>query len=366
MEETVIGNIMVPNWIILPLIFLVWVMALLSLKRIAFGVVRRLAARTRTKFDDILIRTSDTPLTLVILASGGVVIEPLVSAAYAGAAHYFPVIFKAAIIVSLVIFMERFLTSVIHEYSERVEILRSSGGFIRGVTRVIVVGLGLLVLLDSFGISVTPVLASLGIGSLAVALALQPTLENLFAGVQIVIDKPIQVGHFIKLESGEEGYVHKIGWRSTWIRLLPDNMVIISNKNLVNARVLNYCYPVKELAVIAEVSVHYQSDLEQVERVTVEVAKEVLQESSGGVKNFQPFIRYHTFGESGIHFSVILRAKEFVDQYLIKHEFIKRLHKRYMAEGIVIPYPIRAVNYEQEKALSAPIQKSWGHGQERM
>ena len=78
--------------------------------------------------------------------------------------------------------MERFLTSVIHEYSERVEILRSSGGFIRGVTRVIVVGLGLLVLLDSFGISVTPVLASLGIGSLAVALALQPTLENLFAG----------------------------------------------------------------------------------------------------------------------------------------------------------------------------------------
>ena len=223
------------------------------------------------------------------------VIEPLVSATYAGAAHYFPVTFKAAVIVSLVIFMERFLTSVIHEYSERVEILRSSGGFIRGVTRVIVVGLGLLVLLDSFGISVTPVLASLGIGSLAVALALQPTLENLFAGVQIVIDKPIQVGHFIKLESGEEGYVHKIGWRSTWIRLLPDNMVIISNKNLVNARVLNYCYPVKELAVIAEVSVHYQSDLEQVERVTVEVAKEVLQESSVGVKNFQPFIRYHTF-----------------------------------------------------------------------
>ncbi len=358
MFEMTLFGLTFPSWILLPAAFFVWVTAMLCAKKILFGVIRRFAAKTPTPLDDIFIKSSDFPLTLLIFASGGVVVEPLVSATYAGAAHYFPVIFKAAIIVSLVIFMERFLTSVIHEYSERVEILRSSGGFIRGVTRVIVVGLGLLVLLDSFGISVTPVLASLGIGSLAVALALQPTLENLFAGVQIVIDKPIQVGHFIKLESGEEGYVHKIGWRSTWIRLLPDNMVIISNKNLVNARVLNYCYPVKELAVIAEVSVHYQSDLEQVERVTVEVAKEVLQESSGGVKNFQPFIRYHTFGESGIHFSVILRAKEFVDQYLIKHEFIKRLHKRYMAEGIVIPYPIRAVNYEQEKALSAPIQKS--------
>ena len=354
MFEMTLFGLTFPSWILLPAAFFVWVTAMLCAKKILFGVIRRFAAKTPTPLDDIFIKSSDFPLTLLIFASGGVVVEPLVSAAYTGVAHYFPVIFKAAIIVSLVIFAERFLTNMIHEYSKRVEILRSSGGFIRGVARIVVIGLGLLVLLDSFGISVTPVLASLGIGSLAVALALQPTLENLFAGIQIVIDKPIQVGHFIKLESGEEGYVHKIGWRSTWIRLLPDNMVIISNKNLVNARVLNYCYPVKELAVIAEVSVHYQSDLEQVERVTVEVAKEVLQESSVGVKNFQPFIRYHTFGESGIHFSVILRAKEFVDQYLIKHEFIKRLHKRYMAEGIVIPYPVRAVNYEQEKVLSAP------------
>lgn len=358
MFDLTLFGLTLPSWILLPAAFLVWVTAMLCAKKILFGVIRRFAAKTSTPLDNIFIKSSDFPLTLLILASGGMVIEPLVSAAYAGLAHYFPVIFKAVLIVSLVIFMERFLIHVIQEYSERVEILRSSGGFIRGVTRVVVVGLGLLVLLDSFGISVTPVLASLGIGSLAVALALQPTLENLFAGVQIVIDKPIQVGHFIKLESGEEGYVHKIGWRSTWIRLLPDNMVIISNKNLVSARILNYYYPVKELAVIAEVSVHYQSDLDRVERVTVEVAKEVLQGSLGGVKNFQPSLRYHTFGESGIHFSVTLRAKEFVDQYLIKHEFIKRLHKRYMAEGIVIPYPVRAINYEQEKMLPVSDQKS--------
>jgi len=75
-----------------------------------------------------------------------------------------------------------------------------------------------------------------------------------------------------------------------------------------------------------------------------------MEEVSGGVSYFKPYIRYHTFDDSSIKFSVILRSKEFVDQYLIRHEFIKRLHKRYLQEGINIPYPIQAVNYEQEKS----------------
>lgn len=75
--------------------------------------------------------------------------------------------------------------------------------------------------------------------------------------------------------------------------------------------------------------------------------------SSGGVATFEPFIRYHTFDDFSINFTVILRAQEFVDNYLVKHEFIKKLHKRYAKEGIVIPYPIRAINYDQEKAFEA-------------
>jgi small-conductance mechanosensitive channel len=97
------------------------------------------------------------------------------------------------------------------------------------------------------------------------------------------------------------------------------------------------------------VGVHYNSDLKKVEKVTCEVAKEVMRDVPGGVPEFQPFIRYNTFGDFSIGFTVILRAKEFVDQYLIKHEFIKRLQERYAKEGIIIPYPIRAINYEQEK-----------------
>jgi small-conductance mechanosensitive channel len=91
--------------------------------------------------------------------------------------------------------------------------------------------------------------------------------------------------------------------------------------------------------------VHYGSDLARVERVTMEVARDVMKNVTGGVPGFEPFIRYHTFGESSIDFTVILRGREFVDQFLVKHEFVKRLHARYAAEGIVIPFPIRTLDF---------------------
>ncbi|MFA5199637.1 MAG: mechanosensitive ion channel family protein, partial [Candidatus Omnitrophota bacterium] len=199
-------------------------------------------------------------------------------------------------------------------------------------------------------VSITPILATLGVGGLAVALALQDTLTNLFAGFHITVANQIRVGDYIKLETGEEGYVVDINWRSTKIKMLPNNIVLIPNDKLNKAIVTNYYLPDKEMAVLVDLGVHYKSDLEKVEKITCEVAKSIMAEVNGGVTYFEPFIRYHTFGDSSIKFTVILRAKEFVDQYLIKHEFIKRLHKRYNKEGINIPYPIRAINYEQEKA----------------
>jgi small-conductance mechanosensitive channel len=132
--------------------------------------------------------------------------------------------------------------------------------------------------------------------------------------------------------------------------MLPNNVVVMPNKLLVSSKIINYYYPSPDMAVLVEVGVHYDSDLARVERVTIEVAKEVLQKTAGGVADFTPFIRYHTFNAYSIDFTVILRCKEFVDNYLIKHEFIKALHKRYNQEGINIPYPIRAINYAQEKA----------------
>ena len=138
---------------------------------------------------------------------------------------YFGFAFRVTSVVAIIMFLDTLFKNLIKIYSTKFDILKTSGGIAQGVIRGVVYGIGLLILVDSFGISITPILASLGVGSLAIALALQPTLENFFAGIQIVIDKPIKVGQFVKLESGEGGYIVKIGWRSTWLRMLQNKLV---------------------------------------------------------------------------------------------------------------------------------------------
>jgi small-conductance mechanosensitive channel len=214
--------------------------------------------------------------------------------------------------------------------------------------RIAIFTIGILVILNALGISITPILATLGVGGLAVALALQDTLSNLFAGFHIVANRIVRVGDYIKLDSGEEGYVVDVNWRSTKVRMLSNNTVLIPNSKLTQTNVTNYYLPDKGLTITVSLGVHYNSDLDKVEKITCEVAKEVMREVPGGVLDFEPFIRYNSFGDSSVNFTVILRGKEYTDQYLIKHELIKRLHHRYAKEGIVIPYPIRAVNYSQE------------------
>ena len=205
------------------------------------------------------------------------------------------------------------------------------------LVRIVVVIVGLLVILAGLGLSITPMLATLGVGGLAVALALQDTLANLFAGVYLTVAKHIRIGNYIKLSSGEEGYLVDIDWRASRLRQLSNNTVLVPNAKLSQSIVTNYNSPENELVVTIDASVDYTSDLDRVERIATEVARDVMRTVPGGVAGFDPLVRFHTFGDPGIGFSVILRAQEFVDQYLIRHEFVKRLHKRFLAEGVIIP-----------------------------
>jgi small-conductance mechanosensitive channel len=209
------------------------------------------------------------------------------------------------------------------------------------VAKLMVIILGVLMILHGLGVSITPILTALGVGGLAVALALQDTLSNLFAGLYVTMARQVRIGDYIKLESGEEGYIEDIGWRATMIRALANNIVMVPNNKLGSALITNFNLPSRDLAVLVNLGVDYGSDLAHVERVTIEVAKDVMQTVPGGVKEFEPFIRYHTFGAYSIDFTVIMRGKEFTDQFLIKHEFVKRLHVRYQQEDITIPFPIQ-------------------------
>jgi small-conductance mechanosensitive channel len=303
----------------------------------------RMARRSAWKGDDAFMEALGRSPSLWVLLLGvyGAVVTAPVPEGIAG------LLIKGLLVIlilSVAVVVGRLAVSYVNLYTSRVRGALPSTTIFANLTRAAVFVIAVLVLLQSLGISVTPILTALGVGGLAVALALQDTLSNLFAGLQIMASGHIKPGDFVQLDTGEEGYVVDVTWRNTTIRELPNNMIVVPNAQLAASRFRNYYQPDRELAVLVQVGVSYDSDLEKVEKVTVEVAGQVMNAVPGGLPDFKPFIRYHTFGDSSIDFTVILRGREFVDQHIIKHEFVKRLQARYRVEGIEIPFPIRTIH----------------------
>lgn len=343
-----------PQWISFGAVFVLLIVLFIA-KHLFISRLNHRAKQEQDmkRFYKVLVLSLNSPLSLLIFTFLTWIVRYLLQwfelfddSVYEFIGH----IIKIALIVTVVLFIERMCTHSIKQYASQSPVLQNSSGIAKGAIRAILITLGVLIVLGSMGISITPLIASLGITSLAVALALQPTLENFFSGVQLIIDKPIRIGDYIELDSGEQGFVEKIGWRSTWIRMLPNNSVIMPNSKLSQSKVINYYYPEKELSVPVEVGVHYSSDLDHVERVCIEVAKEVLSTHEMAVSTYEPFVLFHTFDNSSINLTVMIRAKEYFNRFFIKSAFIKLLHKRFEQEGIVIPFPITALNLDQEQA----------------
>jgi small-conductance mechanosensitive channel len=246
----------------------------------------------------------------------------------------------ALVILSATFIGARVTSDAIKVYALRTGgVMQASSIFIT-IGRLLIYIVGFLILLQTLGVSIAPILTALGVGGLAVALALQDTLANLFAGVHLLASKKIRIGDYVKLETGQDGYVVDINWRNTSIRQLPNNMIIVPNAKMASAIVTNFYRPQSELSVPVEIAADYRSDLDKIEAVTKDVIREVMQTVPGGVPTFEPLVRFHTFDDWAIRFTAILRVREFADQYLIKHEFVKRLRARYAAEEIEIPVPL--------------------------
>lgn len=238
-------------------------------------------------------------------------------------------------------------------YTERVQGVLPSSSIFTNLVKLLVFLMGGLVMLQSLGISITPILTALGVGGLAVALALQDTLTNLFSGLQIIASRQFRPGDYIKLASGEEGVVLDITWRITTIQTLSLFTHVVPNSKLATVVVTNYNIPHQEMSILVPIGVSYNSDLDRVERVTIEVAREVMLDVEGGVPEYEPVVRFNSFGDSAINFNAVLRASEFGKQFVLKSEFVKRLHQRYQQEGIDIPFPIRTIQMAQDNRTSS-------------
>jgi small-conductance mechanosensitive channel len=207
--------------------------------------------------------------------------------------------------------------------------------------------LGTVVVLDHYNYSIKTILTALGIGGLAVALALQDTLSNLFAGFYVAVARQIRLGDYVKLNTGEEGYVTDIGWRSTTIRSLNSNMIIVPNAKLAQAIVTNYYLPEKRMSASFQVGVSYRSDPDQVERVLLEIVRAGIADIPGMLADPAPAVAFDPgFGESSLTFTVSFTVAEFVSQFSVRNELKKRVFRRFRQDRIEIPFPTRIVHLE--------------------
>lgn len=320
----------------------------LFLHKVIMPLFAKLAAKTSLKSDDLIIKTIRAWVIPWFLALGlylGLKELNLESRFYFWIENGLMIFY----IFSGTMILAKVVSGLIRIKAAGSDAIIPSSSIVSNIIVIIIYCIGLLIILQSQGISITPVLTALGVGGLAVALALQPTLSNLFAGLQIISSGNFNRGDFIKLSSGEDGFIEDITWRSTTIRAASDHIIIVPNSKLADMTVMNYHLPQQEITFAVEVGIAYESDLSKVEKITKEVIREILIESVDGVKEFEPEISFTAFAESSIRLKAFLRVNNYSAQFQVRSAFLKKLHDRYNTEGISIPYPVRTVLMKAEK-----------------
>jgi small-conductance mechanosensitive channel len=333
-----IANFLVENWR-----ELVWPVALFAgivvlgwlLRRIVYARLRRSTGSTERRIDNLLIESLHGPFLLWIL-----ILAIHLSAEYSdlprSVTHWSAKLLLALWIISLTLVLSRLSGKMVRAYSGRLEGALPVSTLTEVLASLVIWILGILTLLQQvFEVDIRAILAALGVGGLAVALALQDTLSNLFAGFYVSVARQIRIGDFVKIDAGQSGYVQDIGWRSTTLRELGGNLIFIPNSKLAQSIVTNYSLPQRSIGIGIAVPVIYSSDPSQVERLLSEVASAAIGQVPGLLKEPAPSAKFIPgFGQTSMDFTLDCHVAEFADQFLVQDELRKRIYRRFREEGV--------------------------------
>ena len=336
-----------PFAIIVPVTILAaTLLAGLILRRILFGVVREWAAHTNSHLDALLIESLRGPIVLWALILG-VHLATQNSQIPRPYLRYVPPSLEVLWILSLTMATAHLAGNMVRFYAGHVRGAQAVTSLTQKLAQLAVVLIGVVFTLKVvFDTSLTPILTTLGVGGLAVALALQDTLSNLFAGFYVSISGLVRIGDYIKLNSGEEGFVADINWRCTTMRSGTNSLIVIPNNKLGQAIFTNYFLPEPRIAGSVTVSVGYDADIDQVEKLLREESKAAAGQIAGMLKDPTPDVQFIPGpGELGLGFQVNFQAMGFGDLGSVQSELRKRFFKRLKQEGIPM-IPVRMIHAE--------------------
>ncbi|MFT7580613.1 MAG: small-conductance mechanosensitive channel [Myxococcota bacterium] len=339
------------------IVLLCWLLLGAFVVRRFLAFLARRAERTQNDYDDHLIPLLKRPLHLALLIVGlsvWIKLAPLSKEVEDGVL----LVTKASISLIILLLVDAAIQTWMIVREKTSSVLQTSGKVLRAFARVVVYLVGGLMVLSTIGIDVTPIIASLGVGSLAVGLALQSTMQDFISGLLIAADQPIRVGEYVEIEA-LAGTVMSIGWRSTRIRTRDNMFVIIPNSQLATNKLINRSRPDASVEFKTPVGVGYESDLRHVERILNEVAREVHDSHPSAVKAYAPVAATASFGGSSVDFYVWCKAKHWLQYPALLDAMIHAIHVRFNAEGINIPFPIRTLDIP----MASPLLGLTGFGQ---
>ena len=330
-------------------------------------IIRRWANRTPGTLDEELLGVVRGPLVLFIALTGLfialLILTNLDSPRFAPITGYDDLVRRAwlvVVIAEVAYLIYHLLDAALTWYIQKVAVTTETElddrllPPLKRIMPLAVYSLGFLMALSVLNIPISPILAGLGIGGLAVALAVQPTLANFFAGTYVVTEGELNIGDYIELQGGPSGYVVEVGWRSTKIRSMHNNLVIIPNSQMANSIVTNYYSPEPAMNVLVYCGVSYDSDLEVVESVVREASQKLVTESEYAVDG-EPWFGFEEFGDSNISFWVFVQATDRLGSFYLTSDLVKVIHSRLTAQGIEINYPVRKLVFPTENGTGPEV-----------
>jgi small-conductance mechanosensitive channel len=325
-----------PLWPAVVLYLLVALLGAVVVRNALRRWVERIAPRMDPNLNVVLHRAVPRPAGAAVFflaVSFGLRVFPLPTQVETLTHHIFPFVLG---VIGVVVLM-RIAFQAITAYSESVPQLKSTAGIGRAITWI--AGLAIIAVLvsDALGVSLAPALTALGVGSLSVALALQDTLSNFFAGVYLLIDRPIRPGDFIRLDATTEGYVDSIGWRSTHLRTLAPSAIIVPNATLSKAIITNFRQTNPRLLLTTPIDVALDADPVAVGAL-LDGELQSIGDVAGVDPSAKPFVRFE-LGDRGLRFTLYVTVTASADGSLVQQELRRRAVSRLRREGVRLAEP---------------------------
>jgi small-conductance mechanosensitive channel len=334
-RDAVLEKLALPPWWLIVGYGAFWVLTAILVRILLHRTLSRVAAARPTELSEVLAASLPRPAAAAVLLTAlatGLRFVPLPEPRLA-VAHKLVSVALAVLGISALM---RVALRSIDAYGKSNPGLRSSAGMGKAVTWVVGLCLDAVLVSEALGISLAPALTAFGLGSLAVALALQDTLSNFFSGLYIVVDKPVRPGDFVRIEPTYEGYVESIGWRSTHLRTMNNNLVIIPNATLSKAVITNYTLPTPQVAASVRVDVDPDAEIDRVEDALADEARRAA-DIPGVAEAPAPSVAMAPgFADGALCFTIYFHVRSFGDQGPVQHAMRKRVAARLKREGIAM------------------------------